>query len=102
MRDFFLLLAALLPAGPWWEVQETGLDSNLRGVCVVAESPATDAVTIWASGSQGAVVRSTNSGKTWQRLRIPEAELLDFRGVQAFNANTGYVTASGEGSQSRI
>jgi photosystem II stability/assembly factor-like uncharacterized protein len=35
-------------------------------------------------------------------LRIPEAESLDFRGVQAFYTNTAYVMSSGEGAQSRI
>jgi len=102
MRTFLLLLAALIPAGPWWAVQESGVDSNLRGVCVVADSFGAEIVTIWASGSQGAVVRSKDSGKTWQRLRIPEAESLDFRGVQAFYMNTAYVMSSGEGAQSRI
>jgi photosystem II stability/assembly factor-like uncharacterized protein len=102
MRNFLLLLALLIPAGPWWAVQESGVDSNLRGVCVVAESSADEVVAIWASGSQGAVVRSTDSGKSWKKLHIPEAESLDFRGVQAFNANTAYVMSSGEGAQSRI
>src|ERR1700675_23580 len=102
MRNFLLLLAVLIPAGPWWAVQESGVDSNLRGVCVVAESTAEERLTIWASGSQGAVVRSTDSGKSWRRLRIPEVESLDFRGVQAFNANTAYVMSSGDGAQSRI
>jgi photosystem II stability/assembly factor-like uncharacterized protein len=102
MSKFLLLLAALIAAGPWWSVQESGVDSNLRGVCVVAESSAAKTETIWASGSQGAVVRSTDSGKTWKRLRIPEAESLDFRGVQAFSANAAYVMSSGEGPQSRI
>lgn len=102
MRNFLLLLALLIPAGPWWAAQESGVDSNLRGVCVVAESSGEERVTIWASGSQGAVVRSTDSGKTWRRLRIPGTEMLDFRGVQAFDANTAYVMSSGEDAQSRI
>src|SRR5579859_183309 len=102
MRNLILLLALLIPAGPWWAVQESGVDSNLRGTCVVAESPAEERVTIWVSGSQGAVARSTDSGKTWKRLRIPEAESLDFRGVQAFSAKVAYVMSSGEGAQSRI
>ena len=102
MRKFLFLLAALIPPGPWWAVQESGVDSNLRGVCVVTEPSGTDTQIIWASGSQGAVVRSTDSGKTWKRLRIPEAESLDFRGAQAFDAKTAYVMSSGEGAQSRI
>jgi len=85
-------------------VHDSGIDSNLRGVSVVTNSSAAQAETqiIWVSGSQGAVMRSTDSGKTWNRLRIPEAASLDFRGVQAFNANTAYVMSAGEGAQSRI
>lgn len=102
MRIFLLLWAALIPAGPWWAVQESGVDSNLRGLSVVTESSPAYTQILWASGSQGAVVRSTDSGKTWKRLRIPGAETLDFRGVQAFDAKTAYVMSSGEGAQSRI
>jgi photosystem II stability/assembly factor-like uncharacterized protein len=102
MRTSLLLLALFIPARPWWAVQESGVDSNLRGVCVVSEGSADEKTIIWASGSQGAVVRSTDSGKTWKRLWIPGAESLDFRGVQAFNAKTAYVMSSGEGAQSRI
>jgi photosystem II stability/assembly factor-like uncharacterized protein len=83
-------------------VQDSGVDSNLRGVCVVSESSAKEKPISWASGSQGAVVRSADSGETWKRLRIPGAESLDFRGVQAFDAKTAYVMSSGEGAQSRI
>lgn len=101
MRYFFLLLVLLFPENAWWTVQDSGVDSNLRGICVVPAS-VNGAVTIWASGSQGAVVRSTDSGKTWRRVRIPDAESLDFRGVQAFDANTAYVMSSGDGPQSRI
>jgi photosystem II stability/assembly factor-like uncharacterized protein len=102
MRNFLLLLALAVPAGPWWAVHDSGVDSNLRGVSVATELSPSETAIIWASGSQGAVLRSTDSGKTWKRLGIPEAESLDFRGVQAFSANTAYVMSSGEGAQSRI
>ena len=102
MRYFPFLLVLLSPNNAWWAVQENGVDSNLRGVCVVSETQAEEKTIIWASGSQGAVVRSTDSGKTWKRLRIPGAETLDFRGVQAFDAKRAYVMSSGEGVQSRI
>src|ERR1700739_3362229 len=101
MRYYFLLVVLLFPDNTWWAVQESGVDSNLRGISVVSSS-ANGEVTIWASGSKGAVVRSTDSGKTWRRLRIPQAEGLDLRGVQAFSARTAYVMSSGEGAQSRI
>jgi photosystem II stability/assembly factor-like uncharacterized protein len=96
------MLAILAPTGPWWAMQDTGVDSNLRGICVVTESDPAYTQILWASGSQAAVVRSADSGKTWKRLRIPGAEALDFRAVQAFDAKTAYVMSSGEGAQSRI
>ncbi len=58
--------------------------------------------TIWASGSQGVVLRSKDAGKNWEQLRIPNGETLDFRGVQAFDVNVAYVMSSGEGDKSRI
>jgi photosystem II stability/assembly factor-like uncharacterized protein len=102
MRYFSFLLVLLFPNNTWWAVQDSGVDSNLRGVCVMPETSAEEKTIIWASGSQGAVVRSTDSGKTWKRLRIPGVESLDFRGVQAFDEKTAYVMSSGEGAQSRI
>jgi photosystem II stability/assembly factor-like uncharacterized protein len=102
MRYFSLLLVLLFPASAWWTVQECGVDSNLRGISVVPNPDSEEVLTIWASGSKGTVVRSTDSGRTWQQLHISEGESLDFRGVQAFNKNTAYVMSSGEGAQSRI
>src|ERR1700757_4895438 len=52
MRYFFLFLALLFPENAWWVVQDSGVDSNLRGICVVSAS-ANGAVTIWASGWRG-------------------------------------------------
>jgi photosystem II stability/assembly factor-like uncharacterized protein len=106
MRNLCLLLILLFPASsPWdvrWEVRDTGVDSNLRGICVVPNPGGTQVLTIWATGSNGAVARSTDSGKTWQRLKIPGAETLDFRGVQSLIPDTAYVMSSGEGPQSKI
>lgn len=102
MRNVCLLLLLLFPFNSWWAVHETGVDSNLRGVSVSLDTGGWKILSIWATGSNGAVLRSTDSGKTWHRLHIPDAETLDFRGVQAFDANTAYVMSSGEGAQSRI
>ncbi len=94
----FLLAAA----GSVWSVQTTGVDSNLRGVSVVAPVAGGKATTIWASGSNGVILRSTDSGKTWKRLHVTNADSSDFRGVQAFDGNIAYVMASGEGGKSGI
>jgi photosystem II stability/assembly factor-like uncharacterized protein len=108
MRTMRLLLFLLLLSSPaeaqWWKVQTSGLDTNLRGVSV-ANTPDAKGVpvpVVWASGSNGVILRSLDEGQTWQRLRVPGGETLDFRSIQAFNAATAYVMSSGEGEKSRI
>jgi photosystem II stability/assembly factor-like uncharacterized protein len=89
---------------PWWHVQTSGIDTNLRGVSI-AEFPGPDHVpvpVVWASGSNGVILQSTDVGKTWRRLRVPGGEMLDFRSIQARDATTAYVMSSGESDKSRI
>jgi len=102
----FLLLLLLLNPGdssPWWSVQTSGLDTNLRGVSVkFDESSDKYHYVVWASGSNGVILRSTNEGKTWTQLNVAGGGDLDFRDIEAFDANTAYVMSSGEGDKSRI
>jgi len=86
---------------PSWQVQTSGVDSNLRGVSVArAEHPAAGPV-VWACGSHGVVLRSDDDGKTWSRVDVPGAASLDFRAIQAFGAATAYVMSIASGT-SRI
>jgi len=93
--------ALLVAAGAytWWTVVPTGAGANLRGVAVVVHRSQT---IVWATGTQGTILRSTDGGQTWTPVHIEGAEKLDFRGVQTFDGKTVYVMSSGEGEQSRI
>jgi photosystem II stability/assembly factor-like uncharacterized protein len=105
MRIAFLFLFFVLPAeAQGWKVQTSGLDSNLRGVSAAFAPDAKGAPVpvVWASGSNGVILRSFDAGNTWQRLPVAGADALDFRGIIAFNATTAYVMSSGEGEKSRI
>lgn len=87
-----------------WEVETRGMNSNLRGVSV-ASSPGEKGAPIpvvWASGSNGVIVRSLDGGKSWHRLYVQGGDELDFRGIVAFHAAVAYVLSSGEGAKSRI
>jgi len=87
-----------------WLVQTSGLDTNLRGVSA-AYAPNPDGVPtpiIWASGSNGVILRSIDAGKTWQRLHVEGGDSLDFRGIAAFDAKTAYVISIGNSDKSRI
>lgn len=99
-----LLVCADAANGPWWIVQTRGTDTNLRGVAVGENQEAGQAPlrVIWASGSNGAILQSKDEGKTWKQFHVPGGEKLDFRGIQAFDAQRAYVMSSGEGDKSRI
>lgn len=106
MRILLLLSLLTLPARAqqWWSVQTSGLDSNLRGVSVKYDegSEGRQHYIVWASGSNGVILRSTNDGRTWKQLSVAGAGGLDFRDIEAFDADTAYVMSSGEGDKSKI
>ena len=57
---------------------------------------------VWASGTGGTVIRTIDGGKTWNVITVPGAEKLDFRDIEAFDANTAYILSIGNGENSRI
>jgi len=93
------LLFLATPTGSWWIVQPTGVDANLRGIAAVVNRRGS---MVWATGSRGTILRSTDAGQTWMPVPIEGAENLDFRGVQTFDGKTVYVMSSGDGELSRI
>jgi photosystem II stability/assembly factor-like uncharacterized protein len=104
---FLVALAATIfvrasnSTGVSWTVQTSGLDTNLRSVSAAfLHDP--DGAVVWASGSNGVILRSVDRGKTWKQLHVAAGEGLDFRSIQAFDAVTAYVMSSGEGDRSRI
>src|SRR5258708_34962283 len=99
----FSLFFAVSVQAQWWKVQTSGLDTNLRGVSVARLRNAKRVFpAVWASGSNGVILKSIDEGTTWKRLHIAGGDALDFRGIVAFNASTAYVISSGEGEKSRI
>ena len=97
-----IFVCAAATKGPWWIVQTSGLDTNLRAVAVGEyQEPLHGPVpVIWASGSNGVILQSKDEGKTWKQFHILGAEKLDFRGIRAFDAQEAYVMSSGDGDKS--
>lgn len=88
--------SAAAPVAPRWTVQTSGVTARLRGVSAV------DDRVVWASGASGTVLRTADGGASWQPLRIPEAEKLDFRDIDAVSKTTAYALSIGPGQASRI
>jgi hypothetical protein len=83
-----------------WQMQESGTTAGLRGIDSV------DGTVAWASGTGGTVLKTIDGGAHWTACAIPDAATdgvtLDFRGVQAWDAKTAIVMASGPGEKSRL
>ena len=85
----------LMTLAPRWTVQTSRVNQRLRGVSAVSEQVA------WASGAESTVLRTVDGGLTWQRFIIT-SDTLDFRDIDAIDAQTAYVMSIGNGPASRI
>jgi photosystem II stability/assembly factor-like uncharacterized protein len=79
-----------------WTPLTSGVEARLRGISVVSTRVA------WASGANGTILRTTDEGRTWRRLSIPETNGLDFRDIDAVGESTAWVLSIGAGEASRI
>ena len=94
---FAFLFAACGTAQAQWDLEDSHSTADLRGIDNVGGGVA------WASGTNGTVLRTEDGGYVWQTCSVPPgAEHLDFRGIQAFDANTAIVMSSGKGDLSRL
>lgn len=95
---FIILLLSISPLGvaAQWVKQAVDTMASFRGLSVVKEK------VIWASGTGGTVIRTIDGGTTWRVIAVPGAEKLDFRDIEAFDADTAYILSIGNGGSSRI
>ena len=91
-----LMCAGFSSLNAQWIKQKVDTAASLRGLSVVNEK------VIWASGTGGTVLRTTDGGKAWKVMTVPGAEKLDFRDIEAFDASTAYILSIGNGESSRI
>jgi photosystem II stability/assembly factor-like uncharacterized protein len=101
-----LLLGGAADETKLWEVLNSGIDTNLRGVSADFAHPLSESgdhsVVIWATGSNGVILHSVDEGKTWTLLHVDGGDKLDFRGIRSFGESTAYVMSIGDNGRSRI
>lgn len=92
---FFLSLPA---AQAQWQMQSNPSHASLRGIHTIGNGRVA-----WASGTNGTVIRTVDSGHHWTACAVPnDAEKLDFRSIWAWNADHAVVMSSGLGKLSRL
>jgi len=95
LRFLVVLTVLVMLAAPRWTMQMSGVSVRLRGVSAVSERVA------WASGAGSTVLHTVDGGETWQKLHVTD-DALDFRDVDAVDAETAYALSIGNGPSSRI
>ena len=92
-----LVVAAVVPAlavsgtpGYSWQLTPTGSTARLRGLSAVSANVA------WASGSLGTVLRTVDGGATWQQVGPPGTSALQFRDIEAFDADHAVIQSIGD------
>lgn len=91
------ILFAIASASAQWKMAMTGSTAGLRGIHDAGMG------VVWASGSNGSVLRSEDDGYMWQQCAAPfGAAQLDFRAVFGWDANHAMVLSSGPGATSRL
>lgn len=82
------------PLGPDWEALSLTAfppvtKASLRGIA------AWDEDVVWASGSAGTCVRTTDAGQTWTAMQLPGLEERELRDIHLFGPDRALVLAVG-------
>ncbi len=92
-----LASTAMAADRPRWHEQDAPTAAQLRDVSVV------DARHAWVAGEDGVVLRTTDGGRRWRAVSVPDAaDGISFRDVEAFSSRSALVLSTGPGTASRV
>lgn len=94
MPPLLLLSLTIATAEPTWSILDSGVTTSIRGISAV------DSQVCWF-GTKAGVARTTDGGQSWQFTRIGGDD-LDFRDLQAFDAQRCVAMSAGTGQASRL
>ncbi len=77
---------------PTWRLMVTDSDASLRGLMPI------DATTVWACGSQGTILVTSDGGQHWRKCPIAGLEQVEFRSLHAWNDQQAIVATAGQPS----
>ena len=85
-----------------WAPSATGTTARFRGLAAV------NGRTAWVAGFEATILRTTDGGASWQDVSPPADQsqgttgLLQFRDIEATDAQNAVALAIGEGTDSRL
>ncbi len=96
MNKAILCVVTITLSGQSWTPQTSNTTASLRGVSVVS------AKVVWASGTKGTYLLTTDGGESWKPGTVQGAADLDFRAVHGFDDKTAILLSIGTGEKSRV
>lgn len=82
------LVSATTGRAQSWELLKAETTASFRGLSVV------DDRVVWASGTRGTVIHTSDGGDTWMVDSIDGAATMDLRAIHARNAQVAHVAAT--------
>ncbi|MDQ1722499.1 MAG: hypothetical protein QOI26_2233 [Pseudonocardiales bacterium] len=79
-----------------WRLLPTGSTSHFRGLSAVSAKVA------WVGGYDGTILRTVDRGRHWRNVSPAGATALQFRDIQAFDAQHAVAMAAGVGADSAL
>ena len=94
----FVATTGFVPGGaqPSWQLSPTGVTARFRGLAPVSDKVA------WVAGSAGTILRTVDGGKSWASVGPAGTAELQFRDIEAFDAEHAVALTIGEGEDSRL
>jgi photosystem II stability/assembly factor-like uncharacterized protein len=94
----FVATTGFVPGGamPSWQLSPTGVTARFRGLAPVSDKVA------WVAGSAGTILRTLDGGSSWASVGPAGAAELQFRDIEAFDAEHAVALTIGEGEDSRL
>ncbi len=89
-RLSFLLILSVSTLKAQWSKQNAGTEASFRSIC------ATSSKVVWAGGTKGTILKTTDAGQHWQVIRVQGAETLDFRDIYGANEHIAFAMSAGE------
>jgi photosystem II stability/assembly factor-like uncharacterized protein len=81
---------------PSWHLIDTGTTNHFRGLSVVSRE------VVWLGGYAGQVLRTIDGGRHWSDVSPAGARGLQFRDIQAFDADHAVAMAAGARTHSQL
>ncbi len=72
-----------------WVKQVSGTDASFRSIHAISKK------VVWAGGTNGTVLKTTNAGAHWEVIKVSGAEKLDFRDIYGVNEKIAYIMSAG-------